>query len=241
MLTNNIDTEHEILLKMNINTLRNYCIINKNKICNDDFWYRKFKQDNKTINFHPKTINEWIMMYEYNQYIFHSDLNKIKLYEKLTLDIMTICKADNTNHDYNNLYVINKNKYSLFQYIEQDYEYSDDEDFSDVYKNYKYIQFKFKDNQYYILFHLSVYYINDEEDENVDESLYEDGEYETYYRLTITKEQFITYLTVILIDLNYYDIKDIYGVSFIESLLKYDIPEEAHRLGMWKMIKFLTK
>jgi hypothetical protein len=238
MLTNNIDTEHEILLNMDITTLRNYCMINKNKVCNDDFWYRKFKQDDKIIHFQPKTLHEWITMYKYNQYKFH-DLKQIKVYEKFAKDIITICKADN-RLAYNNLYVINKNKYSLFQYIEQDYEYSEDEDFSDVYKNYKYIQFKFKDNHYYILFYIVQYNIDDEEYENIDETSFEDGDYEIYYRLTITKEQFITYLTVILIDLNYSDIKDIDGVSFIESFLLSDVPEDAHRLGMWKMLKYLS-
>jgi hypothetical protein len=207
----------------------------------DDFWYRKFKHDDKNINFKPKNTNEWIIMYKYNQYKFHHNINEIKIYQQFALDIITICKADNTIHEYNNLYVINKNKYSLFGYVGEDYEYSENLDFVDVYEQYKTIQFKFDKNKYYILFHISSYHIDDEEEENADELLYEDGEYDDYYRLEITAEQFITYLTVILMDLNYFDIKDIYGVSFIESLLQSDVPEEAHRLGMWKMIKYLVK
>lgn len=163
------------------------------------------------------------------------------MYHQFALDIITICKADNTIHEYNNLYVMGEHKYSLFKYIEEDYEYSEDLDFIDVYEQYKTLQFKFNKNKYYILFHTSLYHIDDEYEENLDELLYEDGEYDDYYRLEITKEQFITYLTVILIDLNYSDIKDIYGVSFIESLLQSDVPEEAHRLGMWKMIKYFNK
>lgn len=80
MLTNNVDTEYEIMLNMNINDLSNLCMVNTKakNLCNDDFWYRKFKHDDKNINFKPKNNNEWITMYKYNQYNFIMILLKLK-------------------------------------------------------------------------------------------------------------------------------------------------------------------
>jgi hypothetical protein len=46
----NLDAQYKIMLNMDINTLNNFYITSKANVCNDNFWYIKFKHDNKIIH-----------------------------------------------------------------------------------------------------------------------------------------------------------------------------------------------
>ena len=58
---------YNFLLNNNINNIQSLSIVNKQnmEICNNNhFWIEKFKHDNLTFFYQPKTMKEWIDMYK---------------------------------------------------------------------------------------------------------------------------------------------------------------------------------
>ncbi len=65
--TNIQDINQLILLEMDIDSLSNYCQVNKSTNCNIQFWKKKFNHDQLYYNFlenYPTTLNEWIKTYK---------------------------------------------------------------------------------------------------------------------------------------------------------------------------------
>ena len=58
-----IDTMRHTLLYSDINTIVNLCTSNKLNICDNQFWYLKFKQDHLPLFKKLNTFNEWVKEY----------------------------------------------------------------------------------------------------------------------------------------------------------------------------------
>lgn len=75
-LTTIEDMNQLIMLEMDIDSLSNYCQINKSVHCNVQFWKKKFDYDHLYYQFLqlPKTLNEWVKTYK----ILHQSKMDIK-------------------------------------------------------------------------------------------------------------------------------------------------------------------
>jgi hypothetical protein len=131
------DLYEQIMLDMDIDTLKSFCSTNKKVCLNFNFWVKKFKYDNLyifTTNL-PKTSFNWIK--EYKKSLQATQIAEKILQKSTNVDSIILCEINKTNLEVlNNIlpFNIHKNSMPIFDFTK--YTITDRDFVNDIIINY---------------------------------------------------------------------------------------------------------